>query len=538
MDGTTSAPRAVRRWPLWGSIAAVVIASTVAVVNLTGSDELPVIRLAAPGAGEEAETLQADAAMDIAPAYAVTYDFELADTARFPAGEGTAYRLEPPADLAAAAAGLARRFAMDAEVEPSPFGDGAYQVGAEDGSGPSLWVAPSGDWSFNDMSRQPQIRCVETEAGEAPDADVETDVGVEPEGGGSSGDPGEPADVEPAEPCEPATPPTGVPDEAAARQIAESFLADLELPGMPRITEVHADEWGAWVSATLVLDGADTDLHASVGLGGDAVVTSASATLARPVEAGLYPTIDAQAAVDRLQSQSAWSGAALGLSGGRVPLGDVAVDDVPVDSGETRSTDDLPAQSGVTDDVSILPVPDPDAEPEVRAVTLVSAEPATVVTFDADQSVWLLPGVRFTDEDGGVWQVLTVADEYLEQASPDAEPTPPPADPEPGQDGQEPDEPVDREPGEPGGQGDGLEPDDGSAPVEPDPSEPDLDAQSLAEAVIGLTEPEAIERIESIGLVARVVARDGEGLDVTDDLRTDRINLHVEDGTVVEATVG
>lgn len=535
MDRTTSAPRAVPRWPLWVSIAAVVIATTVAVVTLTGSDELPVIRLAAPGATGEAATLRADAAMDTAPAYAVTYDFELADTARFPAGEGTAYRLEPPADLEAAVAGLATRFAMDAEVEPSPFGDGAYQVGAEDGSGPSLWVAPSGDWNFNDMSRQPQVRCVETEAGVAPDADVETDAGVETEGGGSSGDPGDSPDVVPDEPCERATPPTGVPDDAAARQIAESFLAGLELPGTPRITEVYADEWGAWVSATLLLDGADSDLHASVGLGGDAVVTSASATLARPVEAGLYPTIDAQAAVDRLQTPSAWSGAALGLSGGRVPLGDVPVDDMPVDSGATRSTD-LPDQAGVTDDdLSILPVPDPDAEPEVRTVTLVAAEPATILTFDADQSVWLLPGVRFTDVDGSIWQVLTVADEYLDEASPDAEPTPMPIDPEPGPDGQEPGEPVDREPG---GQVDGVEPDDGSVPVAPDPSQPDRDAQSLAEAVIGLAEPDAIERIESTGLVARVVARDGEGLAVTDDLRTDRINLHVEDGTVAEASVG
>jgi hypothetical protein len=63
-------------------------------------------------------------------------------------------------------------------------------------------------------------------------------------------------------------------------------------------------------------------------------------------------------------------------------------------------------------------------------------------------------------------------------------------------------------------------------------------SEEFAATVIGLTEQEAIDAIEAEGLIARVVARDGEFYAVTEDYSVSRINLVVEAGLVTEATVG
>lgn len=75
------------------------------------------------------------------------------------------------------------------------------------------------------------------------------------------------------------------------------------------------------------------------------------------------------------------------------------------------------------------------------------------------------------------------------------------------------------------------------------PSEEEMQAQlekteEFAATVIGLGEQEAITAIEGEGLIARVVARDGEYFAVTADYSVSRINLVIELGLVVETTVG
>lgn len=69
---------------------------------------------------------------------------------------------------------------------------------------------------------------------------------------------------------------------------------------------------------------------------------------------------------------------------------------------------------------------------------------------------------------------------------------------------------------------------------------PDALAEEIARAVIGKTEAEAVSLItgKGVGLIYRVVKRDGESFVVTTDYRTDRINLEIEKDIVVEANVG
>ena len=75
------------------------------------------------------------------------------------------------------------------------------------------------------------------------------------------------------------------------------------------------------------------------------------------------------------------------------------------------------------------------------------------------------------------------------------------------------------------------------------PTEDEMQAQlerseEFAATLIGLPEQEAVEAIEAEGLIARVVARDGEYYAVTLDYSVSRINLVIESGLVTEATVG
>jgi len=66
----------------------------------------------------------------------------------------------------------------------------------------------------------------------------------------------------------------------------------------------------------------------------------------------------------------------------------------------------------------------------------------------------------------------------------------------------------------------------------------DQRAPLVAKLVVGLELERAVEAIECFGLVPRMVEEDGEHLMVTTDLRTDRINLQVEEDTISGAYVG
>jgi hypothetical protein len=93
-------------------------------------------------------------------------------------------------------------------------------------------------------------------------------------------------------------------------------------------------------------------------------------------------------------------------------------------------------------------------------------------------------------------------------------------------------------------------PDEAVSTVNPDPdssvsfpSDEELQEQlvrseAFAETLVGLTENDAIAAIVAEGLVARVVARDGEYFMVTEDYSVSRINLEIENDRVTRATVG
>ncbi len=65
-----------------------------------------------------------------------------------------------------------------------------------------------------------------------------------------------------------------------------------------------------------------------------------------------------------------------------------------------------------------------------------------------------------------------------------------------------------------------------------------MEEKTIDLLVIGKTTQEAIELIKTNGCLSRIIMEDGNSNIVTMDLRSDRLNLKVVKGVVVEASRG
>jgi hypothetical protein len=65
-----------------------------------------------------------------------------------------------------------------------------------------------------------------------------------------------------------------------------------------------------------------------------------------------------------------------------------------------------------------------------------------------------------------------------------------------------------------------------------------MDEQEFLDTLINLTEEEATNKANENGYYVRVTQRDGKDYMITCDFRIDRINFHIENGFVIEATTG
>jgi hypothetical protein len=337
-----------------------------------------------------------------------TYRFELAAGVALPAGQAPAWRLVRPADLAGAAAPIAATLGLPT-LAASEW-DSSTLWSESDAAG-SLWVAPSGDWYYSGPAHLwPVWDCPTVDAGDSRTGPAPADGSV-----GSVG---------PVEECTPPAPPVGVPDAERARTLAVEFLATVGHRDV-RVVDVWSDEWGAWVTAEPTMSGvpAGSGLTVSVGFGAQGRVTSANGTLATVERIGEYPTIDAAAAIARLEDDlNAWQ------------LGGPIARPMPADAGTlegpgsgTADQEDADPDAPVSDQdgdadtpVTILPVPDGDApmpggdvEPVELTVTIVSIELVTSLAWTSAGEMLLLPHYRLIDSDGGWWFVVAVADRYL-----------------------------------------------------------------------------------------------------------------------------
>ncbi|GIG37101.1 hypothetical protein [Cellulomonas pakistanensis] len=295
---------------------------------------------------------------------------------------------------------------------------GAWTVGPQDGSGPTVTLQPDGTAgiSYYDPTRDPWS-C----AASAPDQTDQPDAGAgdgtaTPEPGAATLDP---SLVDPALPtvvaptCDPAAgpAPTGDAATSAVRDLLGSLGVD---PDRFQYEALEGDARASTVTAYQVLDGRQTGVTWSVTLveGG---VQSLYGSLAPLVDLGEYPVVGAATAAERLNDPRFGAG-----GGGVVPLARAEA----ADGGAAGALRD-----GASDDAVALPAPEPGdptvpptAEPgaaipwPVQQVTLTGARLGVSMVTGADGAALLVPAYELTDADGSSWSVVAVEEGSLDLA--------------------------------------------------------------------------------------------------------------------------
>ena len=353
-------------------------------------------------------------------------------------------------------------------------------------------------------------------------------------------DPASTAPGDTVPPCPEPEPPAGVPSGDKAKASATALFTSMGYDMADYELDVYADEWSANVTAYLTIDGLRTPISLSAGYGGSGALTWASGNLADPQAAGDYPLVGPDAGLQRLIDQQGMYG-----YGSPYMEGDVARSaTVPVAAGdsagtavgapsvdpalpteiappETLVTGDVPAETiptdGTLDPIVIDPMP-VDTTP--IDITLTDVRLDLTMQWDVDGTVWLLPAYAFSDADGGIYTVIAVADEYIQQPpvveSPVVEP---PADPA-------------IDPSAPGS----LTPVECPTPVVPTgntaPGGPLTEDDG--KIFYGLCEADAQAVADGLGYVLRVVRLDGVDLATTADYVEWRVNVAIDNGIVTE----
>ena len=356
--------------------------------------------------------------------------------------------------------------------------------------------------------------------------------------------------VDTVPPCPEPQPPAGVPtgDEAKANAIALFTSMGYDMSSYE--FDVYADEWSANVTAYLLLDGLRTPISLSAGYGANGALTWASGNLAQPQAAGDYPLVGADVGLQRLIDQQGMYG-----YGNQYMEGDMARSvTVPVAAGDTAGsavgapsvdpalpTEIAPPETLVTGEEPIVDVVSPtptdvvlvdpiliDPLPVDSApidITLTDVRLDLTMQWDVDGTVWLLPAYAFSDADGGIYTVIAVADEYIQQ--PDV-----------------------------------VDPPVAEVPVDPavelppvDPSAPSSGAAAECPTVVvptgntapggplteddgkifaGLCVADAQTVADGLGYVLRVVRLDGVDLAATADFVEWRVNVAIDNGIVTD----
>ena len=433
---------------------------------------------------------------------------------------------------------------------------GGWMVGPNDGTAPSITVAPDAlqSWWYSPawaVDVRPVEDCAYYPAGD-PAADPTTA--------------GLPV-------CEEAQPPAGVPTKAEAEQRARELFAAVGLDPAQFEFESYADEWNASVTGYLTLEGVRTTVSANVGFGENGAVTWAGGFLASPQRGGDYPRIGVDAAIQRLNDQSmAWmtgygpmmrdvavsstGGVAVGGGTAGVSIDAAASGDVAPESGtaveaqeaatettaaaesyEPMPDETVPSEIAPTDSVMIDPMPMPldctdpatscvpEGEPIV--ITLDAVAPSLEQVWAADGTVWLLPGYTFTGPEGSMASVVAVEDQYLEQAQPETLPVETAV---PATDVAVPatDVPATEVAVDPATGSSGVLGPDGALTAD------DITVAEAQQSIVGLTVDEATKVATESGWTVRVAREDGADLAVTMDYNPARLNVAVEAGVITE----
>ncbi|WP_438855063.1 hypothetical protein [Agromyces sp. M3QZ16-3] len=275
-------------------------------------------------------------------------------------GTAAAYAFDAPAASdPATIAELARALGVDGEPV---LADGAWTVGPQDGTAPTLWVSLDGTMSFS-----------------------YSNPGLDPwvceEG----------ADV-----CEPSG---DIPSEQVAIDALRGLLADAGRD--PGSYEFSSETWEGAVTRTAtawpVVAGHRVDTGWSVEVTDDGLY-SAYGALAELVPLGDYPVVSEQEAFERLSD----------------PRFGAQMTIMPFAMREQASAGDEIAEWVPPTEPPAVPSPGTALSWPVNDVEIVEARLGLASQWQPDGSVLVVPAYQFTDADGGAWSVIAVADDALD----------------------------------------------------------------------------------------------------------------------------
>ncbi|TDT17443.1 hypothetical protein BDK89_3053 [Ilumatobacter fluminis] len=450
-------------------------------------------------AGASVEVAASDMATDMMIAPYVIADFVVGDLPPLP-DNTTGYVFDANGmPTAADAATIAAALGLEGEAQQIDDGYSVYwRVGPDDGTAPSmtLWDDAMQSWSYDWGWAGRDAGMVACETAAMPAVDPETVDTIELGEGETTVVSAVPETI-PVEPCPEPEPPTGLPSAADAEQRVTDMLAAMGVDTATVTFETYTDEWTTSVTAGEEIDGVSARSW-GFSFGENAELQYAWGSSATPAPVGPYPLIDLDTAVARLEDQTfgGWGG---------LPRAEPALLDEAVSS-DAAVTDDAVSEP--------MPVDVPEGpvdtiQPEEITVTLVDVQPDLWWAWDTDGSAWLVPAYRFIGDDGGWYTVPAVTDEFLIQAEPTEPPVTEPA-PEP------------------------VDPPATTAPAEPVPVDTTVPGEPPATVVpdglgtnVGMSLDEYTDTASALGFTVRVVERNGEPLAVTDDFRTDRVNVAV-----------
>jgi hypothetical protein len=322
----------------------------------------------------ESSAIASDKMMWINP---YIYNYVAGENLSDATSKGHVYKVELSGNPISLLTKLAAVFGVEGETVSQKIDMGTdaasydfFTVGAQDGKSKTLnlsWIG-SGSWWFSDPAAYSQSECTDQAAC----------VYVEPK-----------------------PTPELVPTKAEAMSEAIRIFKSLGFEAKPEQINVQSNEWGAWASASVQLNGEDTPIEWSVSWSSNGKISSVSGHSMKFVDKGEFKTISARDAVSRL---SDWR-----------YNGSLASSQYDKYYTQPLSAYGSPTTKDLTNDVAVDPgvsIDQPVAEPSPTTITVVvdKAIEVHVMIWDSTGSNWLVPGYIMTSDQGTLSPVYSLED--------------------------------------------------------------------------------------------------------------------------------
>lgn len=251
-----------------------------------------------------------------------------------------------------------------------------YQMltaGAQDGTSKSInisWIG-SGSWWYYDPSAYPQAECIEK---------AETDSG---ESYCSNYREQKPT-------------PELVPTKAEATAEAIRIFKSVGFNVAAADVRVQSDQWGAWASAAVQLNGEDTPIEWSVSWSSTGKLSSVSGHSMKFVDKGEFKTISAKSAVERLTDWRYSGSVASSAYDKYFSQSPVNIEGL------------IPTPKGSDDGEA--PAVEPEPTPSTVIIEIKKSVKTHVMIWDANGNTWLVPGYIFIGDGAWVSPVFSLED--------------------------------------------------------------------------------------------------------------------------------